>query len=160
LSVALGRHRLAPALDGPCRCGAEATRTLGRFPHCEDCADDVIERCRMLSAPEGVGVGVPGLARSEYGRRAFDLRCSLCGAGWVGAAFEPCWWCERALARLQADQRERLLWPELPDREDRHRPAALRSWAGRLARGVRAELITEAEARAAFDRHKRRCSDA
>lgn len=127
------------------------------------------------------GVGrIVGRRRREYGPNVYDVRCDRCGAGWCGEDGDSCERCERTLERLQADQRRLLLDPpwlhsdaghprydELSDVDrrvwDRTRGQtrgtdSVEAWAGRLARAVQSGLITQAEARAAFDRAKGRRS--
>lgn len=182
--TAVATHRQLPDVEpGPCvGCDGPPTRTLGRYPYCQDCADEVLDdiRARAL-ARTGVGIGVStGRHRPEYGRRIFDLTCSACSATWSGEPSMPCPWCERALERQVADQRQMLLdpaWLHGDDGDPRYdglsdvdklvwdrtrnqvRGAdSLTAWAERLARGVQCGLITETEARAAFDRAKGRRS--
>lgn len=99
-----------------------------------------------------------GPLRPDWGEDWAELACDRCGASWVGPIGEACDWCAVALERMRVWQAEKLLQPELPDRDDARRRHSLEAWAERLARGVEAELITAAEARAAFDRHKDRRS--
>lgn len=98
---------------------------------------------------------IHGRVRPEYGPDIYDLVCDVCGAGWCGKDGEACWWCQRTLEELQADQRRELLWPRwLPDRDDRRYPGSLHTWVRRLARAVQSGLITPAQAEAATRRVK------
>jgi hypothetical protein len=170
-------RRLAPAESGPCHaCGGDPTRTLGRFPYCDDCADERLTdiRARVL-ARDGIGHGVGvGRALPEYGPRHILLSCTVCGAGWVGRYGERCHWCQTALQRQLADQRAELLWPswqasdagaprydELSEVDRRvwdrtrgqgHGAGSRRAWCRRLAGAVRAGLVTFDEAEAAMRR--------
>lgn len=144
------------------------------------CVSHLAELYRAFS-PEVwdlAGVGLPEGRRPDHGEECFDLRCVACGATWVGAAFDPCGWCERERERLVADQRRQLLDPpwlasdagdprydELSaldqavwdrTRGQRRDADSLEIWVGRLARAVEAGVITEDEARRAVDRYDRR----
>lgn len=102
-------------------------------------------------ALDGVGRQV-GPLRPDWGEGWAELECDHCGAGWVGPIGEPCAWCAVSLERMRAWQADKLLHPELPDRDDCRRARALKAWAGRLARGVEAELIDADAARRAWKR--------
>jgi hypothetical protein len=49
-------------------------------------------------------------------------------------------------------QAEHVLTPPDVDRDDRGYESRMRAWADRLASAVRAEIITESQARAVWDR--------
>ncbi len=100
----------------------------------------------------GGGLGLPTRARPDYGDGWWELECPGCGASWVGAMFDTCGWCERALERQQVDQRLGLLRPDLPDVHDARHADALAAWAGRLRQAVRGGIVTEAEADRAWGR--------
>ena len=168
-----GLARLPAAIVGPCRdCGATSTRTLGRHPYCDDCADQWTAdlRCRIL-ARDGLGVGViAGHREPDLGPRIWQLACSVCRATWSGRNGDPCPWCVAAAERQRLDQRELLLDPawlrenslrydDLSDvdkavwnrtRGQTHGEGLEREWARRLGRAVEAGIITEAEADAAL----------
>lgn len=119
-----------------------------------------------------IGTGRTVASRPDYGPEWADLRCSVCGAGWVGIDGDPCGWCERSLERLLTDTRAELLAPhwlavdhgprydDLTDDSklvwDRTRgvsgEGAATTWAERLGRAVKAGLVTEDEARRALER--------
>jgi hypothetical protein len=115
-----------------------------------------------------------GYPRPDHGDGYVDRVCATCGASWVGLADAGCWWCERALERLRADQRRVLLDPPWL-RTDAGHPRydaldeagkavwdrtrgqsrgadSVVTWAARLRRAVETELITRNEAGAAMRR--------
>ncbi len=145
-------------LDEPCACGAPATRTLGAHPYCDECAETVLAPIRKKVAQrDGVGYGEQhGKRRPDWGYSYADLKCNMCGAGWVGPLYERCSWCQDALERMQQWQAEMLLAPDLPDRADDRFTAACEAWAQRLGRGVQSALVTEQQAIGALQREARR----
>jgi hypothetical protein len=170
--------RLPPAESGPCRdCTSPATRTLGRHPFCDDCADELLAVIRAgIVARDGGGVGVRhGRAHRELGPRMWLVACTVCQATWVDVHGAPCPWCVERLDLQHDEQRQALLHPpwaedagpvydELSrvDRAvwDRTRgidrgEGSRRAWAERLGRAVQAGLICAAEARAALHRVRR-----
>lgn len=142
----------------PCKvCAADAVRTLGRFPYCEACADDVLDGIRESLRARGVmqGWGARcGRERPDLGPGMADLRCTdeSCLATWVGRHGDPCGWCERRLELLREGQAKLLLNPVLPDGDDARHDGAVKAWGERLARGVEAELISEQQALTAWRR--------
>jgi hypothetical protein len=52
-----------------------------------------------------------GTPRPDHGTGYLERVCADCGASWVGHEDEPCYWCERATARLLEDERSYLLHP-------------------------------------------------
>jgi len=88
-----------------------------------------------------------GIARPEYGPAIYDLQCQICEATWSGIPGDPCWWCERSIEIQLEHQAELLLTPPDVDRDDINYEAKMRGWSERLARGVKAEIITEQQAR-------------
>jgi hypothetical protein len=143
---------------GACFCGQPATRTLAAVPYCDPCAEVVLAPIRKKVAQRtGVGYGMQvGRLRPDWGPRFADLECCLCEATWVGPIGEQCSWCADALDNMRAWQAEMLLRPELPDHDDQRYDAAVEAWAGRLGRGIAADLITEPQATAAIQREVRR----
>lgn len=119
------------------------------------------------------GVGrIAGRQRDDIGPDLYDLECTVCKAGWVGKEGD-CAWCAAELERLRADQRRMLLWPDwlavdhgprydelsavdkaVWDRTRGQVPGhdSIPAWVERLARAVKADLITEDEARGAIER--------
>lgn len=137
----------------PCSCGAPADRLLAASSYCDPCAEAFLEpiRGRVFSDEGGIGYGRQvGRMRPDWGPRFADLACSRCSATWTGPIGEPCSYCIRFVELAVDARREVLLRPDLPD--DDRRPAALKRWAHDLADAVKAELITEHEARAAWGR--------
>lgn len=96
------------------------------------------------------GLMVPVAAAGDDGYA--DCVCARCLASAVTLPLSSCWWCVTNAERARQHQRELLLRPELPDADDERRPVALEGWAGRLARGVSAGLLTEHDARRALAR--------
>jgi hypothetical protein len=123
------------------------------------------------------GLWLDGVPRPDHGPGMTQRACR-CGAGWVGLPDDPCGWCADALERQVADERRMLLDPpslhsdnghprydELDELDravwDRTRgqtrgTESVKTWLERLARAVRAGLITRAEACAAVDRLEKR----
>lgn len=77
-----------------------------------------------------------------------DRRCKVCDATWVGTIVETCWWCERSLVAQIAGQRLLLLRePDIdPDAHDAELQNQIDAWQARLLVGIKAELVTSAEA--------------
>jgi hypothetical protein len=121
---------------------------------------------------------IDGRPRPDHGPGQVEHACA-CGAGWVGAVDEVCWWCAQAEARQRGHYRRELLWPawmvEQGPRYDDLSPLdralwdaargidrgehSRRAWARRLGQAVTAGLITRHEARAALARARRRRAD-
>jgi hypothetical protein len=143
---------------GACFCGQPATRTLAAVAYCHGCAEVVLAPIRRhVAEHHGIGFGLQvGRLRPDWGPRYADLQCCLCEATWVGPIGEQCSWCTEALDNMRAWQAEMLLRPELPDHDDQRYDAAVEAWAGRLGRGIAADLITEPQATAAIQREVRR----
>lgn len=132
-----------------CSCGALAHRTIAAVAYCDICADELLDpiRARVLADESGVGIGRQrGPLRPDYGHRWAELACTVCDATWTGRIGTPCAYCEHRAVRLVELQRRRILRPELPTVADRHRSDALDAWYGRLARAVRAGIISEHDA--------------
>jgi hypothetical protein len=106
-----------------------------------------------------------------------QLVCDECPAGWIGLPGEGCGWCADAIERQRDDQRRMLLSPDWLSvdhgpRYDQLSPVdravwdrtrgqvrghdSRTAWAERLARAVVSGLVTEHEARAAYDRRRKR----
>lgn len=105
----------------------------------------------MVTAVPGIG-RQDGIRRPEYGPGYADLACDPCGATWVGLPGDPCGWCNMAEERQRQWQAQMILTPELPDPESIEFEDAARAWGKRLGRALRAELVTEPKARAAWRR--------
>jgi hypothetical protein len=121
---------------------------------------------------------IDGRPRPDFGPGKVERACA-CGAGWIGLADDPCWWCAQAERRQLEDQRRRLLWPDwMADQGARYDDLSpvdkavwdrtrgitrgedsVKAWTGRLLDSVAAGIITDAEARAALDRAERRRRD-
>lgn len=169
-----------PAVTGPCRdCNAPSTRTIGRYPYCDDCADQIVAdiRARILSR-DGTGIGtISGSREPNLGPHIWQLACSVCQATWSGRNGDPCPWCQDALERQRADQRAELLTPpwltshtrasrydELSaidrtvwdhTRGHKRNAGSRRIWGERLGRAVQTGLITATEADTALNRAER-----
>ena len=144
-----------PIAESCARCAVQATRTIGSVAMCDDHAHELLGpiRARVI-LPEGFdGVGRVVAPRLDWGDQYHELECTTpCGASWVGRGGEPCPYCAGLYERLLIEQKRLLLKPELPERADPQRTRAVQAWAQRLARSVRAGIITEADARIALDR--------
>lgn len=84
----------------------------------------------------------------------WHLACNACGATWVGIIGEPCSWCEDALERQQGYQIDLLLTPPDVDPDDGNHDNRMEGWQDRMFIGIEAGLITEQQARTAWDRAK------
>ena len=140
----------------PCStCGAPGFRNVFAFGYC---ASHLSELYRSFSAEvwamRGVGVQA-GPRRPDRGPEYVELECVACGAGWVGALFERCGWCAQALERMQNWQAQLALTPPDVDPDDRSLAERMDAWAQRMATAVQAEIITEDQARAAWNREVR-----
>jgi hypothetical protein len=103
------------------------------------------------------GIGVQqGPLRPDWGDGWADLVCDRCGAGWTGIIGEPCWWCERTLELMRAEQVERSLRPPDIAVDDERYERAMIAWGKRLRDLVAADIITEQQARTAWERHAKR----
>ncbi len=123
-------------------CRAPRYRDLGVVSYC---ADHLAEIYATFD-PSHFGVIGYGLPDGPW------QRCIRCGATWEGHIGQQCRWCWReydSLIRLSA---EAVLVPPDCDHNDARRADALRAWAERLAAAVKAELITEQNARDAMKR--------
>lgn len=96
--------------------------------------------------------------RPDYGPGWMHLECDRCTASWVGHDGDPCGWCDRQQALLIEMQRELLLNPDLPDRDDERRSRAEIAWAERLGRAVSVGVVTRGEAEKALHREVARAS--
>lgn len=142
----------------PCRCGAPGAHPAGTVDLCPICFDRLLGdvRARHVAEIGSVGFGrQDGPVRPDWGPGWAELRCTVCDATWTGIVGEDCGYCIRFLEIAQDAQRAVLLRPELPD-EPTRRADALRTWAHRLRDAVAADLVTDWEARAAWDRQVRR----
>lgn len=99
------------------------------------------------------GFAIPcGRLRPDHGQHYADCRCIACGATWVALPGESCPWCERRRELRDEHQRELLLAAPDVETGDHDHDRRLKAWAERMARGVAAGLVTEAEARRAWAR--------
>ena len=143
-----------------CRqCGALPAGCVGTVAYCAVCADAMLAAVRdrvesRVSDESGIGAGNPAAPRPDHGAGFADLACNLCGAGWVGLAWEQCPYCIDRDERMRNRQRRLLLRPELPDRDDNARPGALEAWGDRLAHGISTGVVTAADADAAWEREQ------
>lgn len=116
----------------------------------------VLERSLGMPIPElpwNGGAGEPyGAQCPGYGPHVEELRCNACGATWAGVAGDPCGWCVDRLERQQEHQAELLLRPPSVDTDDIAHGTRMDAWIDRMAVGIDAGLITEAEAQAAWRR--------
>lgn len=139
------------------RCPSPADRLLGTEDLCHGCAEHILTPLRAKWAldnqPESFdGTGRLVVPRPDYGPGWADLQCDQCKATWVGPVGDTCWWCERSRQLVIEHQAEKLTEAPDIDPEDVRYPDGMRRWAGRLADGVKAEIITESQANAAWRR--------
>lgn len=145
-----------------CRCGAPSVRTIAAIAYCDGCAERFLEPIRRrvlareIADESGIGSGRPVRRRDDLGEMDFDLECTVCGATWSGEAWEICGYCIRFCELANEAQRKVALYPDLPDVGDDRRGDALRAWAHRLAGLVKADVIAEHEAHAAWNREVQR----
>lgn len=151
---------MAHELNEPCsQCGQPAARLIAALAFCASCAEAFLEpirarvAAREITETPGIGFGRQiGPSRADWGPDFADLQCDVCEATWTGPIGESCSYCAQWLDLATETQRQRLLWPDLPDpQSDRHYPA-LQTWAKQLAAAVAEQIITEHQARAAWDR--------
>jgi hypothetical protein len=119
--------------------------------HAELLLGPIRERVMLREGFEGIGRS-NGVYRPDHGPGMFELDCSACGYGWVGLAGQECNACAVTRERLAKWQAEKLLRPELPDRDSPRFDGAFEAWAERLARGVDAGLVTAHDATKALRR--------
>jgi hypothetical protein len=104
---------------------------------------------------DGIGMQA-GPLRPDWGPGWADLQCDRCDAQWTGRIGEPCWWCERTLELMRAEQVERSLRaPEIAVDDERYERAMI-AWGKRLRELVAADVITETQARTAWERQAKR----
>lgn len=136
------------------RCGTNpGTRPVCAQDWCEPCwfafREPIIARI-IIDTPS-VLVRV-GLDRPEHGPGMVDVECQSCGATMVAVPGETCAYCAGAWERMARWQAEKLLRAELPEADDARFLASAQAWLDRLAVGVEAGIITETQARAAWER--------
>jgi hypothetical protein len=96
-----------------------------------------------------------GILRPEYGDGWADLTCDECDATWVGPIGEPCNWCATALDNMRKWQAEKVLEAPDVDVDDERYEGVMLGWRERLRVAVTAELISDQQARNAWERVKR-----
>jgi hypothetical protein len=139
-------------------CGERAVTTLEALEYCRSCSDGYLADIEgaISARAEGVGQGAQtGTLRPDFGPDHADLGCTICDAGWVGIPGDPCGWCRARNLRRHDEQRQILLWPELPDGDNRERARVMRGWLERLIRGVEIDLITSVEADRSWRKNQR-----
>lgn len=137
------------------RCGNPADTLYGTGFLCAPCDDILLGHARALVHLEQYGTGIMrpvGCLRPDHGPGWAECECSACGATAVAIISEPCAWCERSLERQIGWQRDKLIHPELPDPDDTRYESALHAWVERLAVAVKADILSEDEARRAIQR--------
>jgi hypothetical protein len=154
-------------------CGAPGFRDL---PGRTYCASHLADLYRRLSREtwDGQGIGLPEGHRPDHGPEFWNLRCVLCGAGWVGCRFDPCTWCLDRLELAREQARRELLPPpwlrsdagtsrydDLSEvdkavwdrtRGQRRDTDSLAAWAVQLRRAVAEGTVTADEAEQAIRR--------
>ena len=87
-------------------CTADATATLGAVAYCTECREAIRAtiRARAFLDESGIGNGVPGLPRPEFGSGYADLTCSntACAYEWLGRRGEQCGKCATRHEAMQA----------------------------------------------------------
>jgi hypothetical protein len=96
-----------------------------------------------------------GILRPEYGDGWAELQCDQCDATWVGPIGEPCNWCATALDNMRKWQAEKVLEAPDVDVDDERYEGVMLGWRERLRVAVAAELISDRQARNAWERVKR-----
>lgn len=95
-----------------------------------------------------------GPLRPDYGDEWADLQCDQCAATWTAPIGAVCPWCLDAEQRQRQWQAELVLKAPEVDRDDRTRPGVITAWGQRLANAVKAGLVTEQQARTAWEREQ------
>lgn len=129
-------------------CDAPGVRNLGTEGFCTRHLAALLERFDPSAHPHGYGLP-DGTADHDR------LRCVRCAATWHGTVGETCRWCTRTDEIQRRHQAELVL--RAPDIE-RDNPAWLEqmsAWIERLKRAVTADIITDAQARAAIRKEDR-----
>lgn len=140
-------------------CGASSEVSLLVTPLCVSCWRSITNPWRERYGLPPIGRGRQyGPLRPEWGEGWAELRCDLCSYEWVGPVAESCSRCPALLARDHAWQAELVLRPPDVEPDDRNRDDRLRAWAERLARAVKAELISADRARGALEREVQRAA--
>jgi hypothetical protein len=140
-----------------CTCGKTSVRTLAGVPYCEGCAEFIVGPIRAkVNRADGAtgfaGIGRPTTPADGYPHGWWSLLCDLCGAGWTGREGGNCPWCDSRYKQALTEQRDLLLRPDLPDDDDPRRNQVVVAWIKRLARGVKAGIVTEPVARRTMER--------
>ena len=138
------------------RCNTDgAERTLAAQTICDPCwyafRESILERV-ILEADMTAALIRDGISRPDHGPGMAHCRCVSCEATLVAVPGEPCPYCDAAFERMRAWQAAKVLHPELPDPADVRHQAAISAWLERLATAVEAEIITQHQARAAWER--------
>lgn len=137
-------------------CGLPGYRNVGSRGYCVTHYEALVRTFKPETfALNGIGL-TAGCLRPDYGEHYAELECIACAATWIGLPADPCPWCARRRANQEQWQHDLLLDPPEIDPADADRPARLKAWADRLARGIEIGIITAAEARAALDRELHR----
>jgi hypothetical protein len=123
-----------------CVCGVTAVRTLGTIAYCAECVEAIL---RPLMASRGI----PVQPRVDWGDQWFDVQCRTCETTWVGTDGEACAYCARRMDDTVVDQAALVLAPP-----DTTTVEAMTAWRERLKRAVDARVVTETQARYAFER--------
>ncbi len=137
------------------RCGVNpGSRPVAAQDWCEPCwltfRDDVTRRVITETPSTLVQRGV---LRPDHGAGMAEVECLSCAATLVAVPLDPCPYCEVAWERMVQWQAEKLLRPQLPDPDDVRFLASAQAWLDRMAVGVSAGIITEAQARSAWERN-------
>jgi hypothetical protein len=91
----------------PCsECGAPGIRNVYARGYCTPHLADLYRRLNPAVWLCN-GIGLPAGPRPDHGDGYHNLQCVACEATWVGATFERCPWCLKALEQLTQPQRPR-----------------------------------------------------
>lgn len=140
----------------PCsKCGAPGVRNVFAVGYCAAHLGDLYRQFSPgVWKLRGVGVQA-GPRRPDHGPEFVELECVACAAGWVGTLLDPCPWCEEVVERMATWQGQNVLRVPDVDPDDRTYPARMSAWTTRMATAVEAGIITEVQARSAWDREVR-----
>lgn len=136
-------------------CGQPATRTLAAQDLCDACwhgfREPILERV-IIAEDISATLIRDGMSRPDHGPGFADCACVSCDATLVAVPGEPCPYCAVAWDRMRVWQAAKTLNPSLPDPHDQRYHPAVTAWLERLTVAIAAGIITEPEARSAWQR--------
>ena len=147
------------------KCPEPASQTIGTEDLCDGCYLAYVaplktkygnERLRRESGSlvldRSTGAVQIGLHRPDHGPEFFEVACPICQASWVGPIGDLCWFCAQAAEHQRRCEAQLVIVPPDVDRCSAKYVAAMSAWAARLANAVRAEIISEPNAYAVWNR--------